>query len=79
VYHFWDKNSNIIYIGVADGPGGLLYELELHQLHKHPIKVEGIYDFQVEVCRNPRERQAELLDSHEQKFGQLPKYNQQKM
>jgi len=76
IYHFWDKDNNIIYIGIADSPSSLFHELEQHWLHTHPIKIDSIYDFQVEVCQNPRERQAELLNVYEQKFNGLPKYNQ---
>jgi len=76
VYYLWDKEKNIIYIGYADGSGGLYHELELHLIHKHPVNIEGIYDFYIEVCLNPAERHAVLLGEFEQKFGKLPKYNQ---
>jgi len=76
-YTLWNQNGQIIYIGSVDKPKNLFGELNDHYCDKHPISIEGIYDFQIEVCNNPYRHQIKKLENHKKNHGYLPDYNEE--
>ncbi|MCP4704213.1 MAG: hypothetical protein GY865_06360, partial [candidate division Zixibacteria bacterium] len=44
---------------------------------KHSVSIDGIYDFQVNVCNNPEDMQKQLLTVHKNDHGYLPDYNKE--
>jgi len=76
IYTLWNQKGQIIYIGSADKTNGLYEELKQHFDNTHSISIDGIYDFQVEVCNNPESQQIAHLETHKKNHGYLPDYNE---
>jgi len=76
IYTLWNQIGNVIYVGTADQQNGLFVELKMHFDNKHPLSIDGIYDFQVEVCSDPAKQQTQLLKNYEERHGFLPDYNE---
>ncbi len=76
IYTLWNQKGQIIYIGSADKPNCLYEELMHHFDDEHSTSIDGIYDFQVEVCNNPERQQIQHLENHKKDHGYLPDYNE---
>ncbi len=77
IYTLWNQNGKIIYIGMANKSNSLYDELKRHFDNKHSIAIDGIYNFQVEVCMDPEKQQIRLLENHKKNHGCLPDYNEE--
>lgn len=75
-YTLWNRNGKIIFIGIADKTNNLFHELKQHFDSAHSISIEGIYDFQVNVCTDPEEQQIHLLKDLKDSQGYFPDYNE---
>lgn len=77
IYTLWNQKGNVIYLGTADQPKSLFAELKLHFDNKHPLAINEIYDFQVEVCSDPEKQQIQFLKKYEEQHGRLPNFNKE--
>ncbi|MCP4703115.1 MAG: hypothetical protein GY865_00775, partial [candidate division Zixibacteria bacterium] len=75
IYTLWNRSGKVIFIGIANKPNSLYNELKHHFDSKHSVSIDGIYDFQVNVCNNPEDMQKQLLTVHKNDHGYLPDYN----
>jgi hypothetical protein len=69
VYALW-KNDELIYYGRASGETTIRSCLLQH----YQLKVDATH-YSWEMCRDPSQREAELLREHEELFGQSPRLN----
>ena len=76
-YTLWNQDGDIIYVGSANQPNSLYIELNRHFDNAHSIPIDGIYDFQVEVCNNPNKQQIQYLENHKKDYGCLPNFNRE--
>jgi hypothetical protein len=71
VYVLW-KDDEVIYYGRASGETTIRSCLLQH----YQLKVEATH-YSWEMCRDPAQREAELLREHEELFGHAPRLNGQ--
>jgi hypothetical protein len=69
VYALW-KGDEVIYYGCATG------EMTIRSclLQHYQLKVDATH-YSWEMCRDPAQREAELLREHEEIFGRAPRLN----
>jgi len=77
-YTLWNKKGQVIFIGAANKPNSLHNELKHHFENEHSISIDGIYDFQVEVCNDPGRQQIKHLENFKKSYGYLPDYNEER-
>ena len=75
IYTFWNQKGQIIYIGSAEKPNNLYEAIKQHFNNNHSISIEGIYDFQIEVCNDSNRQKNQHLEDHKKCHGYLPDYN----
>lgn len=71
VYGIW-RNNELMYIGQSGGNSGVKSRLQAARRDK---RGKGATSFQVERCKDPSEREKQLLKQYKKLHGGLPRYN----
>ena len=74
VYCLW-VGDELIYIGCAEAPSASIRSRLSDHLSGQTPGPAGITHYAWEISRRPRERELELLQEFERRFGRLPRLN----
>ena len=74
VYALYDVNE-CIYIGSAEGEGGVRTRLQAHQRGDEGQCTQSATGYKREQSNNPRITEGLLLEEHKQQHGRLPRCN----
>lgn len=75
VYALYDGNTTI-YIGKADGEGGIKNRLQAHKRGDMGRCTQRAHAYRREHHKNPSARETELLEGYLRRFGKLPRCNE---
>ena len=76
VYALYDDEAITIYVGKAEQENGIRGQLQAHKRGDKGKCTQSATFYAFEVCRNPSEREEELLIEHKLVYGKLPRYNE---
>ena len=65
--------GEVTYIGKGEGNGGIKSRLQAAQ--RDTRKKGKATSFQMERCKQPSEREKQLLEQHLKRYGKLPRHN----
>lgn len=75
VYALYDVGESI-YIGKAEGQGGIRERLRAHKRGDEGTCTKGTSDYRREVCSDPSAREVQLLEEYKRDYGKLPRCNE---
>jgi len=75
VYALYDGNTTI-YIGKAEGEGGIRNRLQAHKRGDMGRCTQRATAYRCEYSKNPSAREIELLEGYLRTYGKLPRCNE---